>query len=117
MFGNLFANPMDPMINVFLKTKGLTLVNGRIARYGEVTELRKEGPFYHARVRLLGYGSDLEVTMKGLEIDESCTVAKLGEFSASELWLEHLLEDHARGREIPIPEGARPALRPFVKFV
>ena len=57
------------------------------------------------------------VTMKGLEMDEGCTVARLGEFSASEPWLEHLLEDHANGRRIPIPEGARPALRPFAKYV
>ena len=117
MYGKLIAGPVDAMINAFLKNKGMTLVNGRIARYGEVTDLRKEGPCYHARVRLLGYGNELEVTMKGLEMDEGCTVARLGEFSASELWLERLLEDHARGREIPIPEGARPALRPFAKFV
>ena len=117
MFGKLVAHSMDSMINVFLKTRGMALVNGRIARYGEVTELRKEGPCYHARVRLQGHGSDLEVTMKGLEMDEGCTVARLGEFSASEPWLEHLLEDHANGRRIPSPEGARPALRPFAKYV
>ena len=85
MFRKLIAGPVDAMINAFLKSKGMALVNGRVARYGEVTDLRKAGPCFHARVRLLGYGNELEVTMKGLEMDEGCTVARLGEFSASEL--------------------------------
>ncbi len=117
MFGNLLGNSVDSMINIFLKTKGISLVNAKIERYGKVTELYKDGDSYYAKVLLLGYDGLLEVAMRGLDIDQACTRARLGKFSASELWLEHLLEDHACGREVPIPEGARATLKPFIKFV
>ena len=116
MLGNILGNPMNSMINMFLKTKGISFVNEKITRYGKVEDLAKDKSGYHASVRLLGYDSVIEVTMDRLEFDEGCARVKLGTFHASELWLEHLLEDHAEGREIPIPESVRPMIRPFAKY-
>ena len=118
MLGGILGNPMDMMINSFLSSKGMELVNRKIGRYGRVTSLRKDSEGYHATVRLLGYEGDIEVTMQSLDVDEECSKAKLGRFKANMLWLERLLEDHAEGRVIPIPDGqVRMTLKPFRKYL
>ena len=118
MLGGKLGNPMDMMINSFLGTKGIDMVNRKVGRYGRVTALHKDGEGYHAVVRLLGYNDDIEVTMLNLDVDEECSKARLGKFRANMPWLEHLLEDHVEGREIPIPEGQiRMALKPFRKYL
>ena len=83
----------------------LRFANTKIERYGERKGLRRDEEGYHAVLQLLGSAEYLEVTMLGLELNEDCSVARLGPFAANAVWLDNLLEDYARGREVPIPEG------------
>ncbi len=82
------------------------MANKKIERYGELKSLRKDEEGYHAIVQLLGSADLLEVSMLDIELNEDCTMVRLGAFTANEEWLACLLDDHAKGREVPIPEGA-----------
>ena len=82
------------------------MANRKIERYGEIKSLRRDEEGYHAIVQLLGSADLLEVTMLDITLNEDCSMATLGAFTANEEWLACLLDDYAKGREVPIPEGA-----------
>ncbi len=108
----------DMAINMFLDGKGKEMVNRKIERYGRVQKLVRDSGVYYADVQLDGSSETLSVTMDSLSVSDDCSLAKLGKFHANAPWLEHLLEDFADNREIPIPEGAaRLALVPLKKLL
>ena len=82
------------------------MANRKIEYFGEIKSLRWDEEGYHAIVQLLGSANLLEVTKLNITLNEDCSMATLGAFTANEEWLACLLDDYARGREVPIPEGA-----------
>ena len=117
MFKNLFENGKNSAINALLSNKNtLALINGKLARYGEVLSLQHDESGFHAQARLLGSSETVCVSVRKLVFSEDCSAVKLCGFSSSALWCQHLLEDFAEGKELDIPTEARPFLKPLVKF-
>ena len=117
MFKNLLENGKSAAINALLSNKtALALVNGKIARYGEVLSLNYDESGFHAEARLLGSSETVRVAVQKLVFSEGCSAVKLCGFSSSAQWSLHLLEDFVEGKEFDIPSEARPFLKPLVKF-
>ena len=117
MFKNLFENGKNSAINALLSNKtAMALVNGKIARYGEILSLKYDDCGLHAEVRLLGSSETILVSVQKLVFTEDCSSVKLCGFRASAQWCQHLLEDFVEGKGFDIPAEARPFLKPLVKF-
>lgn len=117
MFKNLFENGKNSAINALLSNKNtLALINGKLARYGEVLSLQHSESGFHAEARLLGSAETIRVSVRKLAFSEDCSSVKLCGFSSSAQWCQHLLEDCVEGKEFDIPTEARPFLKPLAKF-
>ena len=117
MFKRLLDAGKNSAINALLSNKtALALVNGKLARYGEVLFLNYDESGFHAEARLLGSSETVRVAVQKLVFSEGCSAVKLCGFSSSAQWCQHLLEDFVEGKEFDIPSEARPFLKPLVKF-
>ena len=117
MFRNLLENGKSAAINALLSNKAaMALINGKIARYGEVLTLKYDALGFHAQARLLGSSETVRVSVQKLVFTEGCSAVKLCGFTSSAQWCQHLLEDFVEGKEFDIPLEARPFLKPLAKF-
>ena len=117
MFRNLLENGKSAAINALLSNKAaMALINGKIARYGEVLSLKYDARGFHAQARLLGSSETVRVSVQKLVFTEGCSAVKLCGFTSSAQWCQHLLEDFVEGKEFDIPLEARPFLKPLAKF-
>lgn len=89
-------------------------LNGLIARYGKVEELRIDSRQHRMRAVCLLDGEPVPITIDV----ENYVIQNHGEtkslqvtaIKCSRVWLERLLEDHVRGRKIDLPSWAAVAL-------
>ena len=117
MFRNLLENGKSAAINALLSNKtAMALINGKIARYGEVLSLKYDARGFHAQARLLGSSETVRVSVQKLVFTEGCSAVKLCGFTSSAQWCQHLLEDFVEGKEFDIPLEARHFLKPLAKF-
>ena len=117
MFRNLLENGKSAAINALLSNKAaMALINGKIARYGEVLSLKYDARGFHAQARLMGSSETVRVSVQKLVFTEGCSAVKLCGFTSSAQWCQHLLEDFVEGKEFDIPLEARPFLKPLAKF-
>lgn len=84
-----------------------SLLNSRIARYGEVERLNLDSTAKTAEIvlRLLGEDRPVEVTVERYEVFEregKCFV-RLEKCRANRAWLENVLSDFGPQKEIPLP--------------
>jgi hypothetical protein len=91
-----------------------TFLNQRIARYGEVRTLRLDSKSKSAEVvcQLQGEPEPISIRVESytLRQHDGGTFVELGRCSCNRVWLENLLNDFGRGREIPLPSWASSAL-------
>jgi len=91
-------------------------VNQRIARYGEVRTLRIDSRKKTIEVvcQLHGESEPISVRVENYELHEAGGRKLLrlgsGSFTSNRPWLQNLLTDLARDREIPVPAWAASAL-------
>jgi hypothetical protein len=89
-------------------------VNGLIKRYGEVSELKIDSRAKSVDLVCVLVGESEPVAVRieqyRVENEDGKYFVKLGPCSCSRRWLQHLLEDHACGRRIPLPPWAAAAL-------
>lgn len=91
-----------------------TFVNQRIARYGEVRSLRIDSRTKQVDVvcQLIGERDSISVRIDRYEVHDAGggKVLRVERCTASRPWLQNLLNDLARGRDIPVPSWAASAL-------
>ncbi|HYP17575.1 MAG TPA: hypothetical protein VEQ65_10215 [Opitutus sp.] len=91
-----------------------TFINQRIARYGEVRTLRLDSRNKTGEVvcQLHGEAEPITVRVEHYELHErdGQMFVKIGRCSANRVWLQNLLTDFGREREIPVPPWAASAL-------
>lgn len=91
-----------------------SFLNQRIARYGEVQSLRLDSTNKQGEIvcSLEGEAEPITIRIDGYELRHSGgeTFVRLGKFSCSRPWLENVLNDFARDREVPVPSWAASAL-------
>ena len=110
----MFASMRNKTLNTLLSsTAVLGFVNKKLERYGMMEELFIDGSGYHAVIRLHGRETLLKLSVSAVKFSDGCTHVSLHGVSASELWLQHVLEDFLEGREFALPEAAVSALKPF----
>ena len=89
-------------------------LNGLVARYGEVNELRidSKNKTMCAVCRLEGEAEPVAIDVAEYEIQAvgKDKVLRLGTCRCSRPWLQNLLTDFVRGREIKLPGWAAAAL-------
>ncbi len=89
-------------------------MNQRIARYGEVRTLRIDSRNRQVQFvcQLVGEPDPVEVRIENYEVMENGgqKVLRVGACTSSRPWLQNLLNDFAKGREIPLPAWAASAL-------
>lgn len=91
-----------------------TFLNQRIARYGEVRTLRLDSKNKRAEVvcQLQGEPEPISICVERYELrqHDGGMFVELGRCTCNRVWLENLLNDFGRGREIPLPSWASGAL-------
>ncbi|HWL15979.1 MAG TPA: hypothetical protein VNR00_10260 [Opitutus sp.] len=91
-----------------------TFINQRIARYGEVKSLKLDSRTKSGEVvcQLIGEPTPITVRIERYELEqrEGQTYLRVGACSSNRVWLQNLLTDLAREREIPVPPWAASAL-------
>jgi len=91
-----------------------TFVNQRIARYGEVRTLKinSRDKTIELECQLHGEREPITARIESYEVIGSGDrkVVRLGRCVCSRPWLENLLSDLARDRDIPVPSWAAAAL-------
>lgn len=89
-------------------------VNGLIARYGEVSDLRidSKAKTVDLTCTLIGEHEPVTVKVEGYRIkkDGERHFVEIQDCSCSRRWLENLLQDHARGRRLELPSWAAAVL-------
>lgn len=110
----MFESMKVKTLNTLLSSPAvLGFVNKKVDRYGLVDRLFVDESGYHAEVSLLGRGAALTIDARSIRFSEDGARVSLHGMKASELWLQHLLEDFLEGREFALPEAAVTALKPF----
>lgn len=91
-----------------------TFLNQRIARYGEVRTLRLDSKNKSAEVvcQLQGEPEPISIRVESYELRQrdGAVFVQLGRCTCNRVWLENLLNDFGRNREIPLPSWAANAL-------
>lgn len=89
-------------------------VNQQIARYGEVTSLKidSHNKTIEAVCQLIGEREPITARLESYELHDAGDqkMLRIGSCTCDRLWLQNLLMDHARGRDIPVPGWAATAL-------
>jgi hypothetical protein len=88
------------------------LINQRIGRYGEMTELRidRDGKTIEATLTLVGEKEPITVRVGQYEFTEAGSV-RLSQVSVSREWMHRLAQDLVADKEWPVPEAAAKWLR------
>jgi hypothetical protein len=106
----MFAAAKDAMTSKAAQA----FVNQKIARYGEVKTLKLDSRNKTVEVvcQLIGERETVNVRVNRYEVIESGNQKrlKLGDCSCNRPWLQNLLNDFGRGREVPVPPWAASAL-------
>lgn len=91
-----------------------TFINQRIARYGEVRSLTLDSRKKTGEVvcQLHGEPESITVRVEHYELHErdGKMFVRIGRCSCNRPWLQNLLDDFARDREVPVPPWAASAL-------
>lgn len=89
-------------------------VNGVIARYGKVEELRIDSGRRSMRAvcQLEGEPTPITVDIENYAIRQQgdTKLIQINGLKCSRVWLERLLEDHVKGKSIALPSWAAAAL-------
>lgn len=89
-------------------------VNQRIARYGEVRTLRLDSSKKTVEVvcQLIGERDPVTIRVSQYEVIETGgnKFLRIGACTCNRPWLENLLNDFGKGREVPVPGWAASAL-------
>ena len=100
--------------DAFTSKAAKTFVNQRIARYGEVQSLKIDSRSKEVELvcKLHGEPSPITVRVEGYELLDvkGQKILRVGHCSCDRPWLQNLLTDFARGREIPVPSWVSSAL-------
>lgn len=100
--------------DAFTSRAAQSFINQRIARYGEVQSLKLDSRAKTIEVvcQLQGEVSPITVRVERYEIIEEGGEkrVRLGACTCSRPWLENVLNDFGRGREVPLPPWAAAAL-------
>ena len=92
----------------------LAYINQRIARYGQVQALRIDSRTKTVELtcQLEGEITPISVKVENYQVREvnGRKLLEVGSCSCSRPWLQNLLNDLARSREIPVPSWAAVAL-------
>jgi hypothetical protein len=110
IYGPMFSAAKDAIASKAAQT----YINQRIARYGEVRSLKLDSRNKSGEVVcvLLGEPEPVTVRVERYEVTErdGQTFVKIGRCSCNRTWLQNLLTDFGRDREIPVPPWAASAL-------
>ncbi|ACB77322.1 hypothetical protein [Opitutus terrae] len=91
-----------------------TFLNQRMARYGEIQSLQLDSKNKSGEVvcTLIGEAEPIKIRIDRYEVRQNGgeTLVRLGQFTCNRPWLENLLNDYGRDREIPVPSWATSAL-------
>jgi hypothetical protein len=88
------------------------VINQRIGRYGEMTELRidRDGKTIEAALMLVGETEPITVRVGRYEFTAAGAV-RLSQVSVSREWMQRLAQDLVADKEWPVPEAAARWLR------
>lgn len=110
----LYARVFSAAKDAITSRSAQAFINQRIGRYGEVRSLRLDSKNKSGEVVCLLHGEPEPITLRleGYELRRSGgeTFIRLGRFTCSRPWLENLLNDYGRDREVPVPGWAAAAL-------
>ncbi|HWA87917.1 MAG TPA: hypothetical protein VG710_16930 [Opitutus sp.] len=103
------------MKNAIASKAAQTYANQRIARYGEVQDLRIDAQRKTIEVvcQLRGEAAPITVRVTGYALRDTPDggkVLRLGPCTCDRPWLENLIADFAADRDIPVPTWAAAAL-------
>lgn len=91
-----------------------TYLNQRIARYGEVRTLKLDSRNKTGEVVCVLHGEPEPITVRveryELHERDGQTYVRIGRCTCNREWLQNLLNDFARQREVPVPPWAASAL-------
>lgn len=100
--------------DAFTSKAAQTFINQRIARYGQVQMLRIDSRAKTMEIscQLEGESLPIAVRVENYELREADgkKLLRVGSCVCSRPWLQNVLNDFARGREIPVPSWAAAAL-------
>lgn len=100
--------------DAFTSKAARSFVNQRISRYGEVQSLKIDSKAKRVEVvcQLHGEAAPITVRVESYELVDvkGEKVLRVGTCSCDRPWLQNLLTDFARGREIPVPAWVGSAL-------
>jgi len=100
--------------DAFTSKAALTFINQRIARYGEVLTLRIDSrdKTMEMTCQLVGEATPIAVRVENYSVQEvgGKKILRVGACLCSRPWLQNLMNDLARDREIPVPSWAAAAL-------
>ena len=101
-------------LNTLLQSQNLLdVINTRASRYATVHRIRQTEQGFETDVSLAGSTEIITVAFTELYLAADCSSITLSGFSASRLWLQHLLEDFVADTPLSISEKYRPLLKPL----
>jgi len=108
--GNALLSARQKALEAAIKS----LVNQRIEKYGQITQLEIDSVQKRARleIALKGEPAPLEVHIDAYQLQsvESRLLLSVQKVRASREWVTAALEDFVVGRQFPVPDAAKLAL-------
>ena len=103
---NSGKNTLVSIFNTILNSPcTLSIINKKIERYANISEIHKYEDGFHLKFRLLNDDRDIIVHIRELCLNEDRRTVSLHGFQSDSAWLQHILEDFVEGKEFMLPDS------------
>lgn len=109
IFSSLFNSGKNTLASIFNAVLNspciLSIINSKIERYANISEINKEENGFFIKFKLLNTDNDIVVKLREVCLSEDRSTVSLHGFQSDTMWLQHILEDFVENKEFMLPDN------------